>query len=91
MIEFLRIETRGGNLVAVFDRGYRMPCYQYDNFDGRYATVKYDDGTFCLNENNLRARIANVEREGRSAAVERHALTTMTEIKRNAREFPDEV
>lgn len=78
MLTFLRIETRGGNLVAVFDRGYQIPYYTHDNYDGRYASVRYDDGTFCLNEESLRQRIVNVEHDRRKcASVERAALAEL--------------
>lgn len=72
---FLRIETRVGNLVAVFDRGYQM--LNYEDGDFRF----YDDGTFCLDEPNLRMRIRNIEaglvNPDRDASVERLALTTL--------------
>lgn len=73
-IEFLRIETRGGNLVAVFDLGYQQ--WEPTGAGGS----RYDDGTFCLNEESLRTRIANLKRDGRDTAVEDYALLTLTEI-----------
>lgn len=72
---FLRIETRVGNLVAVFDRGYQM--FNYEDSDFGF----YDDGTFCLDEPNLRMHIRNIEaglaNPDRDASVERLALTTL--------------
>lgn len=55
MLTFLRIEPRGGNLVAVFDRGYSE--WEPTGYGGS----RYDDGTFCLNEESLRIRIANIK------------------------------
>lgn len=77
MIEFLRIETRGGNLVAVFDQGYQITSYDYRFHGQRARAITPDDGTFCLNESNLRARIANLERDGRDTSVERTALANL--------------
>lgn len=72
MIEFLRIEDRGRGLVAVFDCGY----HQFDiNQYGR--PHEYD--TFCLNEESLRLRIADLERDGRDTSVERVALAELTQ------------
>lgn len=71
MLTFLRIESRGGNLVAVFDRGYQSPVWTPDN------TTRYDDGTFCLNKESLQARIANVQSDGKDASVEKIALAAL--------------
>jgi hypothetical protein len=73
---FLRIETRGGNLVAVFDRGFRMWWSNPNGGDGHY-----DDGTFCLNEQSLRTRIANMKRDGRDTSVEDAALVALIAMK----------
>lgn len=79
-LTFLRIETRGGNLVAVFDRGYQQ--WYPTGPAGGY----YDDGTFCLNESSLKLRIANIERRKGDTSVEQHALTTMSEIQYHQRD-----
>lgn len=72
MIEFLRIEDRGLGLVAVFDYGYhQFGINQYGK------PHEYD--TFCLNEESLRLRIANLARDGRDTSVERIALTELTQ------------
>lgn len=81
MITFLRIETRGGNLVAVFDRGYQS----FVPTDAGHGY--YDDGTFCLNEQSLRRRIENVKREGRDTSVEHAALA---ELRRAATSQPEQ-
>jgi len=74
---FLRIETRGGNLVAVFDRGWLQ--WQSTGLGG--SSGYYDDGTFCLNEQSLRTRIANMKRDGRDTAVEDAALVALIAMK----------
>lgn len=84
-MKFLRIKDRGLELVAVFDRGYPVTWWGWMN---NQPLPMPDDGTFCLNEEDLRARIANVEREGRDASVERHALTTLTEVAYHKAAFP---
>jgi hypothetical protein len=75
MTTFLRIEERGGSLVAVFDGGYRV----HD----------FDHGTFCLDESNLRTRIANIEagkaHPNRDASVERAALVEMVRQRKEQR------
>lgn len=76
MIEFLRIENRGLGLVAVFDRGYQTPWHEHD-LNGRIWT-HYDDGTFCLNKQSLRTRIANIQKDNRDASVELAALAELT-------------
>lgn len=73
MIEFLRIEDRGLGLVAVFDRGYAG--FMFTDAGYRY----HSDRTFCLNEENLRLRITNLERDGLDASVERVALAELTQ------------
>lgn len=55
-LEFLRIETRAGNIVAVFAEPFGP------------------DKEFCLNEENLRTRIRNVQADGRDSSVEDAAL-----------------
>lgn len=89
-LTFLRIEDRGPWLVAVFDRGYPVAHYNWDNYDGRYPVARYDDGTFYLNEQSLRTRIANVERDGRSATVERAALAELVHRTQAATTSPAE-
>lgn len=80
MLTFLRIETRGGNLVAVFDRGQGfIPTDAGHGY--------YDDGTFCLNEQSLRTRIANIG-AGRAnpncdTSVERAALIELRQATTN--------
>ena len=71
MITFLRIEHRGGNRVAVFDRGHQ----QWRDIPG--GGGRYDDGTFCLNEESLRDRIRNLESGGYDSSVEKRALEAM--------------
>lgn len=75
MIEFLRVEQRAGNPVAVFDRGYR----QWEPTEA--GGSRYDDGTFCLNVQSLRIRIANIEaglaHPSRDASVEYAALAEL--------------
>ena len=70
-LTFLRIETRGDNVVAVFDRGYQ----QWEPTEG--GGSHYDDGTFCLNRESLATRIANLERDGYDASVERAAMIAL--------------
>ena len=83
MTTFLRVEMRNGNLVAVFDRG--GPVWRSNGGVSGY----YDDGTFCLDEKSLRARITRIKRDGHDTSAEEHALTTMVEIARNQNTFPD--
>lgn len=81
MLTFLQIETRGGNLVAVFEHRYR----NFVPTDAGHGY--YDDGTFCLNEESLRQRILNVEGDGRDASVERAAWA---ELRRAATNRPEQ-
>lgn len=68
-IEFVRIEMRADNLVAVFR--------------------EYSEQEFCLNEENLRVRIANVEGAGRDASTERAALAEMISKARRSRSITE--